>query len=162
MGVSGNKGCSTKGFPLYLNKMGVFAVYIISKAGGLIYSLDNQKPPAETQLLCKYPPSFVLEEGDRGVMVKFGEEGGVKGKCTVHMCVCIRMCTYVYSLLVSSVSLPFLLFLLCGSWSHPSDSQRPACHQSQIARRPECSGVSVKAGELPSVTNICPPEGSCQ
>ena len=43
------------------------------KAGGLIYSLDNQKPPAEAQLLCKYPPSFVLEEGDRGVMVKFGE-----------------------------------------------------------------------------------------
>ena len=75
----GNQTRSTKGLPLYLNKMGVFAVYIISKAGGLIYSLDNQKPPAETQLLCKYPPSFVLEEGDRGVMVKFGEEGGVKG-----------------------------------------------------------------------------------
>ena len=92
MGVSGKKARSTKGLPLYLNKMGVFAVYIISKAGGLIYSLDNQKPPAETQLLCKYPPSFVLEEGDRGVMVKFGEEGGVKGKCT-H---CVRVHTYVY------------------------------------------------------------------
>ena len=65
-----NKGTS----PLPAQQiMGVYAVYIISKAGGLIYSLDNQKPPAEAQLLCKYPPSFVLEEGDRGVMVKFGE-----------------------------------------------------------------------------------------
>ena len=68
----------------------------------------------------------------------------------------------VYSLLVSSVNLPLLLFLLCGSWSHPADSQRPACHQSQVARRPECSGVPVEAGELPRVTDICPPEGSCQ
>ena len=74
--------CPGKGFPLCPHNkiMGVYAVYIISKAGGLIYSLDNQKPPAEAQLLCKYPPNFVLEEGDRGVMVKFGEEGGVKGK----------------------------------------------------------------------------------
>ena len=73
-------GSHTKGLPLHPHhKMGVYAVYIISKAGGLIYSLDNQKPPTEVQLLCKYPPSFVLEEGDRGVMVKFGEEGGVKG-----------------------------------------------------------------------------------
>ena len=71
--------------------MGVYAVYIISKAGGLIYSLDNQRAPSEVQLLCKYPPSFVLEEGDRGVMVKFGEEGGVKGKQKA-MCVCLH-CT---------------------------------------------------------------------
>ena len=82
-----NKGAS----PSPYNKMGVYAVYIISKAGGLIYSLDNQRAPSEVQLLCKYPPSFVLEEGDRGVMVKFGEEGGVKGK-QVAMCVCVH-CT---------------------------------------------------------------------
>ena len=70
--------------------MGVYAVYIISKAGGLIYSLDNQRAPSEVQLLCKYPPSFVLEEGDRGVMVKFGEEGGVKGKQVISVAVCVH------------------------------------------------------------------------
>ena len=82
-----NKGAS----PSPYNKMGVYAVYIISKAGGLIYSLDNQRAPSEVQLLCKYPPSFVLEEGDRGVMVKFGEEGGVKGKQVISVAMC--MCT---------------------------------------------------------------------
>ena len=80
-----NKGAS----PSPYNKMGVYAVYIISKAGGLIYSLDNQRAPSEVQLLCKYPPSFVLEEGDRGVMVKFGEEGGVKGKQIISVAVCV-------------------------------------------------------------------------
>ena len=46
--------------------MGVYiTVYIISKAGGLIHSLDNQQAPSEIQLLCKYPRSFMLEEGDR-------------------------------------------------------------------------------------------------
>ena len=70
VGVSWESCTSTKGLPLHPHNKDVYVVYIISKAGGLIYSLDNQKPPAEAQLLCKYPPSFVLEEGDRGAMVK--------------------------------------------------------------------------------------------
>jgi len=48
------------------------ALYITSKAGGLIYSLDNQQAPAEVQLSCKYSPSFVLEEGDKSVMGSSG------------------------------------------------------------------------------------------
>ena len=83
MGMSAKSCMLTKG--PYNKIMGVYAVYIISKAGSLIYSLDNQRAPSEVQLLCKYPLSFVLEEGGRGVMVKFGEEGGVKSKQVISV-----------------------------------------------------------------------------
>ena len=50
------------------------ALYITSKGGGLIYSLDNPRAPSEVQLPCKYPPE--LRAGGRGQErdVKFREE----------------------------------------------------------------------------------------
>ena len=60
-------------------------MYIISKAGGLIYSFDNQPASQELEVLCHFPLKLQLEEGDRGVMVKFGEEQGIKGRSSLHV-----------------------------------------------------------------------------
>ena len=64
---------------LFTYETGVYAVqcsalYITSKGGGLIYSLDNPRAPSEVQLPCKYPPE--LRAGGRGQErdVKFREE----------------------------------------------------------------------------------------
>ena len=59
----------------------IYSFFIISKAGGLIYSLDLQPPSKEKEIVSKYPLELVLEEGDRGVCVKFGEDpaNGIEG-----------------------------------------------------------------------------------
>ena len=75
--------------------------------------------------------------------------------------VCTGICMYVSICRVSLVYFP-VLSLCRRSRSHPAHSQRSACHQSEVARRPECSGVPVKAGELPCLADVCPPEGSRQ
>lgn len=56
-------------------KMGIFSVYIISKAGGLIFSHDTSFSQGEGEVEFKqYPLSgMILEEVDRNIMVKFGE-----------------------------------------------------------------------------------------
>ena len=68
---------------------------------------------------------------------------------------------YVYSCPVSLVHFDSLS-LLHVSWTHPPDCQRSACHQPQAARRAKCSGLFVKVRELPCLTDVCPPEGSCE
>ena len=75
---------------------------------------------------------------------------------TVHVC-----CTGIHTCPVSLVHF-CSLSLLCVSWTHPPDCQRSACHQPQAARRAKCSGLFVKVGELPCLTDVCPPEGSCE
>lgn len=69
-------------------KMGIISVYIISKAGGLIFSHDMPYQSKETEVVFDQPPvaGLVLEEVDRNIVVKFGEispaagpGGGIQG-----------------------------------------------------------------------------------
>lgn len=55
--------------------MGIFSVYIISKAGGLIFSHDTSYAQGEGEVEFKQHPvsGMILEEVDRNIMVKFGE-----------------------------------------------------------------------------------------
>lgn len=55
--------------------MGIFSVYIISKAGGLIFSHDMPFQLGEGEIVVgEYPVSgLILEEVDRNLIVKFGE-----------------------------------------------------------------------------------------
>ncbi|XP_003388300.1 PREDICTED: trafficking protein particle complex subunit 4-like [Amphimedon queenslandica] len=55
--------------------MGIYSVYIISKAGGLIFSHDMSYPQGEGEVeYSRYPvQGLVLEEVDRNIMLKYGE-----------------------------------------------------------------------------------------
>ena len=67
--------------------MGIISVYIVSKAGGLIFSHDQPNPSAEVEATFSYPLGLVLEEVDRQVVVKYGEKHGIQGvdfHCVYH------------------------------------------------------------------------------
>ena len=60
--------------------MSVISAYIINKAGGLIFSHDQPIHSPEVEAIFTYPVGgLVLEEVDRNVMVKFGEQQGIQG-----------------------------------------------------------------------------------
>ena len=61
-------------------KMGIISVYIVNKAGGLIFSHDQPSASAEVEASFNYPIGMVLEEVDRNIVVKFGEKHGIQGK----------------------------------------------------------------------------------
>ena len=55
-------------------------MYIINKARGLIFSHDQPIHSSEVEASFAYPiGGLVLEEVDRNVMVKFGEQQGIQG-----------------------------------------------------------------------------------
>lgn len=58
--------------------MGIISVYIVSKAGGLIFSHDQPNTTAEVEATSNYPLGLVLEEVDRHVVVKYGEKHGIQ------------------------------------------------------------------------------------
>lgn len=60
--------------------MGIISAYIVNKAGGLIFSHDLPNQSADIEATFKYPPSIVLEEVDRNIVVKFGEKHGIQGQ----------------------------------------------------------------------------------
>ena len=61
-------------------EMGLISVYIVNKAGGLIFSHDQPSTVAEVEATFNYPLGMVLEEVDRNVVVKFGEKHGIQGE----------------------------------------------------------------------------------
>ncbi len=65
--------------------MGIISVYIVNKAGGLIFSHDQQNGNAEVEATFCYPLCLVLEEVDRNIVVKFGEKYGIQGKVFYFM-----------------------------------------------------------------------------
>ncbi|CAI8035180.1 Trafficking protein particle complex subunit 4 [Geodia barretti] len=58
--------------------MGIISVYIVSKAGGLIFSHDQPNTSAEVEATFNCPLGLVLEEVDRQVVVKYGEKHGIQ------------------------------------------------------------------------------------
>ena len=65
--------------------MGIISVYIVNKAGGLIFSHDQPSASAEVEATFHYPLGLVLEEVDRNIVFKFGEKHGIQGT-SCHMC----------------------------------------------------------------------------
>ena len=60
--------------------MGIISVYVVNKAGGLIFSHDQPSPNADVEATFSYPLGMVLEEVDRNIVVKFGEMHGIQGR----------------------------------------------------------------------------------
>ena len=61
--------------------MGIISVYIISKAGGMIFSHDMPSQSREGEVeFQQYPVvGMLLEEVDRNLVVKFGEVRALDG-----------------------------------------------------------------------------------
>uniref|UniRef100_A0AAQ5Z6N7 Trafficking protein particle complex subunit n=1 Tax=Amphiprion ocellaris TaxID=80972 RepID=A0AAQ5Z6N7_AMPOC len=59
--------------------MVIFSVYVVNKAGGLIYQYDNYVPRAEVEKTFSYPLDLVLKHHDEKVVVSFGQRDGIRG-----------------------------------------------------------------------------------
>lgn len=60
-------------------KMVIFSVYVVNKAGGLIYQYDNFVPKAEVEKTFSHPLDLVLKHHDEKVVVSFGQRDGIRG-----------------------------------------------------------------------------------
>ncbi|XP_067131630.1 trafficking protein particle complex subunit 4 [Centruroides vittatus] len=58
--------------------MGIISVYVISKAGGLIYHYDHNLPKIEVEKTFSYPLEIVLEYQNKRVSVVYGQRDGIK------------------------------------------------------------------------------------
>ncbi|XP_059812758.1 trafficking protein particle complex subunit 4 [Mobula hypostoma] len=58
--------------------MVVFSVYVVNKAGGLIYQYDNYSPRTDVEKTFSYPLDMVLKVYDERVVVSFGQRDGIK------------------------------------------------------------------------------------
>lgn len=65
--------------------MAIFSVYVVNKAGGLIYQYDNYVPRTEVEKTFSFPLDLVLKIHDEKVVVSFGQRDGIRGAC---LCVC--------------------------------------------------------------------------
>jgi len=65
--------------------MAIFSVYVVNKAGGLIYQYDNYVPRTEVEKTFSFPLDLVLKIHDEKVIVSFGQRDGIRGAC---LCVC--------------------------------------------------------------------------
>ncbi|VDI08962.1 trafficking protein particle complex subunit 4-like [Mytilus galloprovincialis] len=64
--------------------MAIFSVYIINKAGGLIYQFDHNNTRPELEKTFAYPLNLMLKIYDDKVVVAFGECDGIKvGHCVL-------------------------------------------------------------------------------
>lgn len=62
-----------------VSKMAIFSVYVVNKAGGLIYQYDNYVPRTEVEKTFSHPLDLVLKHHDEKVVVSFGQRDGIKG-----------------------------------------------------------------------------------
>lgn len=70
-------------------KMVIFSVYVVNKAGGLIYQYDNYVPRTEVEKTFSYPLDLVLKHHDEKVIVSFGQRDGIKGNVSsLALCHC--------------------------------------------------------------------------
>ncbi|KAI2563144.1 trafficking protein particle complex subunit 4 [Homo sapiens] len=58
--------------------MAIFSVYVVNKAGGLIYQLDSYAPRAEAEKTFSYPLDLLLKLHDERVLVAFGQRDGIR------------------------------------------------------------------------------------
>jgi len=59
--------------------MTIFSVYIINKAGGLIYQHEHTVSRPEVEKTFSFPLEITLKVFDEKIVVAFGERDGIKG-----------------------------------------------------------------------------------
>uniref|UniRef100_A0A7M4EH01 Trafficking protein particle complex subunit n=1 Tax=Crocodylus porosus TaxID=8502 RepID=A0A7M4EH01_CROPO len=58
--------------------MAIFSVYVVNKAGGLVYQLDHYAPRAEAEKTFGFPLDLALKVHDERVVVAFGQRDGIR------------------------------------------------------------------------------------
>ncbi|KAL8173439.1 UNVERIFIED_CONTAM: Trafficking protein particle complex subunit 4 [Gekko kuhli] len=58
--------------------MAIFSVFVVNKAGGLVYQLDHYAPRTESEKTFGFPLELVLRPHDERVLVAFGQRDGVR------------------------------------------------------------------------------------
>ncbi|XP_061183055.1 trafficking protein particle complex subunit 4-like [Saccostrea echinata] len=58
--------------------MGIFSIFIINKAGGLIFQYDHYTQRPEVEKTFSFPLELVLKQHDEKLVVAFGERDGIK------------------------------------------------------------------------------------
>ncbi|XP_075437604.1 LOW QUALITY PROTEIN: trafficking protein particle complex subunit 4 [Ascaphus truei] len=58
--------------------MAIFSVYVVNKAGGLVYQLDSHSPRPEAEKTFSFPLDLVLKLHDERVLVSFGQRDGIR------------------------------------------------------------------------------------
>ena len=58
----------------------VYSIYIVNKAGSLIYHYDYYNAKPEVERTFGHPLDLILKEVDEKLVVAFGERDGIKGK----------------------------------------------------------------------------------
>jgi len=58
--------------------MVVHSFYVINRSGSLIFSYEHSIPKIELEKTFSYPLDFVLKQGQKGVVVEFGQRDGIK------------------------------------------------------------------------------------
>ncbi|XP_077993374.1 trafficking protein particle complex subunit 4-like [Glandiceps talaboti] len=58
--------------------MAIYSVYVVNRAGGLIYQLDHTSAKTEIEKTFSYPLELVLRIVDERVVVSFGQRDGIK------------------------------------------------------------------------------------
>ena len=56
----------------------MYSIYVINKAGSLIYQYNNYESKSEVEKMFSYPLSIVLRDVDEKLVVSFGERDGIK------------------------------------------------------------------------------------
>jgi len=93
--------------------MTIYSVYIINKAGGLIYQHDHNVPRLEIEKTFSFPLEITLKVFDEKIVVAFGERDGIKGgrlksgKLT-YFCTCIPVFLHVGTVLHIFIHMLFL------------------------------------------------------
>ena len=59
--------------------MTIYSVYVINRAGGLIYQMDHTQPKTEVEKTFSFPLELTLKIYDERVVVSFGQRDGIKG-----------------------------------------------------------------------------------
>ena len=110
--------------------MAIFGVYIINRAGGLIYQYDHNMPKVEVEKTFSYPLELTLKIYDEKVVVAFGQRDGIKGK-NVYF---IILNTYKFAFIIITCSI--CIVLLRYSWSHCDVSKWYQCNWANSGKRP--------------------------
>ena len=64
--------------------MTIYSIFIINKAGGLIYQHENTSPKIEVEKTFSYPLELTLKIHDEKVVVAFGQRDGIKGRVKIY------------------------------------------------------------------------------
>lgn len=137
--------------------MAIFSVYVVNKAGGLIYQLDHYAPRSESEKTFSFPLELVLRPHDERVLVAFGQRDGIRGEWPA---LCTR--SGVVALLCSQGQVGMAFSAVSYSGTFSAGHQRRGRQWEIYGRREGRAGIPEQPGQLSCVDSLWPPAAFVQ